>query len=603
MTTPGASIAVLPFRNLSTEPDTEYYANGFVEDLTADLSRFSLLRVLAAQSMFALQREGLSIDDFAREWNLDFLLQGSVRRSDETLRVAVQLVRVQGWETIWADRFDAPLENVFEIQDHICATVAGQLAVQVDEATLKDARLRAVDSLPAYESWLRGMDCLKQGTLEGDEESRHFFQQALSIDPGYARAYTGLSLSHFNEWTCHAWHLWDENENNAFGYATRAARLDDGDAIVHSVLARVCRFRHQHEAADQHAARALALNPNDPHVLIQVAIVKLFGGEPEAGCRLARLAMELNPLHGGWYVGIVGWNLFMMGQYQEAQSHLEQADETITNFPAYRAACAAIAGDLASARREFDVFLREYRDKIAFGREPQPGEALTWAVQVEPFRRIEDSGRMPDALRDAGIADIDVAEAIASRQNVMVRPAGISRPPGNVFRCEDSLWLIDYEGTGARLVEVKGFHDLARLLAQPGESLHCLELSGAQANEEASHDVLDEQARREYRQRIEGLQQELEQAEADNDPARSEPARRELDALIEHLAKATGLGGRSRKLGHTAERARSAVTWRIRSAIKKISAAHPRLGHHLANSIRTGTFCVYSPESVTHWDL
>jgi tetratricopeptide (TPR) repeat protein len=373
--------------------------------------------------------------------------------------------------------------------------------------------------------------------------------------------------------------------------------------MVHSVLARVCRFRHQHEAADQHAARALALNPNDPHVLIQVAVVKLFGGEPEAGCRLARKAMELNPLHGGWYVGIAGWNLFTMGQYAEAQRHLEQAGETITNFAAYRAACAALLGDLTTSQREFDVFVREYRDKIAFGREPRPGEALTWAVQVEPFRRIEDSRHMPDALRDAGIVEIDVAKAIASRQSVMVRPAGITRPPGNVFRCKDGLWSIDYEGAGARLVEVKGFHDLARLLAQPGESLHCLELSGAAATEEASHEVLDEQARREYRRRIEELQQELEQAEANNDPARSEPARRELDALIEQLAKATGLGGRSRKLGLTTERARSAVTWRIRSAIKKISAAHPRLGQHLANSICTGTFCVYSPESATHWEL
>ena len=603
MTTPGASIAVLPFQNLSAEPDTGYFASGFVEDLAADLSRFPSLRVLATQSAFALEREGLSIDEIARQWNLDFFLQGSVRRSGEALRVGVQLIRVQGRETVWAERFDAPLEHVFKLQDEICATVAGRLSVQVDDATLKGTRQRPTESLPAYESWLRGMDCLKQGTLEGDEESRHFFEQSLSIDSEYARAFAGLSLSHFNEWTCHAWHLWDENEHNAYDYAARAMRLDDGDAMVHSVLARVCRFRRQHDAADQHAARALALNANDPHVLIQVAIVRLFGGEPEAGCRLARKAIELNPLHGGWYVGIVGWNLFMMGQFDEARRHLEQAEETITNFAAYRAACAAVMGDLSIARKEFDVFLREYRDKIAFGREPQPDEALAWAIQVEPFRRIADSRRMPDALREAGIANVDVAEAIDSRQDVMVRPAGISRPPGNVFRCEDGLWSIDYDGLGARLIEVKGFHDLARLLAQPEETLHCLELSGAAATEDAAHDVLDEQARREYRRRIEELQQELETAEADNDPARSEPVRRELDALIEQLAKATGLGGRSRKLGHTAERARSAVTWRIRSAIKKIKAAHPQLGQHLSNSIRTGTFCVYSPESATHWEL
>ena len=246
------------------------------------------------------------------DWDLDFLLEGSVRRGDTNLRVGVQLIRVQGRETVWAGRFDAPLEQVFDIQDEIAATVAGRLAVHVDEVKLEGSRGRLLDSLPAYESWLRGMDCLKRGTLEGDEESRDYFEQALEIDSQYARAYAGLSLSHFNEWTCHAWHLWDENEHNAFDHASKAAELDDRDPIVQSVLARVFRFRHQHSRADQHAARALALNPNDAHVLIQVAIVKLFGGQPEEGCELARRATELNPLHGGWYHGIAGWCLFMM---------------------------------------------------------------------------------------------------------------------------------------------------------------------------------------------------------------------------------------------------------------------------------------------------
>jgi len=603
MSAKGVSITVMPFRNLSPESDTAYFANGFVEDVTAELTRFSSLRVLDAQSAFALQALEHSIEEFARDWDLDFLLQGSIRRGVTNIRVGVQLIRVQAWETIWAERFDAPLEKVFDILDEIAATVAGRLAVHVDDVNLKGARQRPLRSLPEYESWLRGMDCLKRGTLEGDEESRPFFEQALQINPNYARAYAGLSLSHFNEWTCHAWHLWDESEQNAFDYAKKAASLDDRDAMVHSVLARVYRFRHQHSQADQHAARALALNANDAHVLIQVAIVRLFGGEPNEAYALAQKAMALNPLHSEWYLGIMGWTLFMLQQYEEANDYLERAGEIITNLPAYRAACAAITGDVHRAKREYEVFLREYRDKIAFGREPQPGEALTWAVQVEPFRLIEDSMRMPKALSDAGIAKIDVAAALKSRTAKMVRPAGISRAPGNEFRCEDGIWSLAYEGTGARLVELKGFHDIARLLAQPGEPFYCLELSGAPPTADTSDDILDPQARREYRQRIEELQLEIEQAESDNDPARCETAREELDALIEQLAKATGLRGRSRKLANAAERARSAVTWRIRSAIKKIKAAHPRLGQHLSNSIRTGNFCVYLPESATEWAL
>ena len=210
---------------------------------------------------------------------------------------------------------------------------------------------------------------------------------------------------------------------------------------------------------------------------------------------------------------------------------------------------------------------------------------------------------MPDALRKVGIADIDVEHAIQSRAKQMVRPAGIVSQAGNEFRCEDGMWSIAYEGVGARLVELKGFHDIARLLAQPEVPLHCLELSGAGPASDAPEEVLDAQARGEYRRRIDELQLELQRADSDNDPARSKPAREELDALISQLAKATGLAGRSRKLGSLTERARTAVTWRIRSAIKKIRAAHPRLGQHFSNSIRTGNFCVYSPESATTWQL
>jgi adenylate cyclase len=128
MTTKRISIAVMPFRNLSPEPDTEYFANGFVEDLTADLTRFSSLRVFAAQSTFTLDRLDFPENTLAEKWDLDVVLRGSVRRGAANLRVGVQLVRVRGNETIWAERFDAPLDRIFKIQDEIAATVAGRPA-------------------------------------------------------------------------------------------------------------------------------------------------------------------------------------------------------------------------------------------------------------------------------------------------------------------------------------------------------------------------------------------------------------------------------------------------------------------------------------------
>ena len=601
MAEPRLSIAVLPFRNLSPEPDSDYFARGFVEDLIANLTRFPTLRVVASQSTFGWDGREPAPEAIAGAWDLKYLLEGSVRCRGSTLRVTTQLIRASDRQTVWAERFDVLLDEVFAVQDEITATVAGKLAVQLDDAQLAQVRRASLGELEAYDCWLRGSDCLRRGTLEGDEESRSFFARAIDIDPAYARAYSGLSISHFNEWTCQAWHLWDESVAGAFQFAAKAAELDEGDAMVQAVLARVCRFRHEHDAADRHAARALALNPNDANVLIHVAIAALFGGEPERAYDLACQAMGLNPLYPPWYPGIAGWCRFMAGDTSAALELLECGGASIVNFVAYRAACLLSEGDAEGARRAYEAFEREYREKIAFGREPQPGEALRWAVQVEPFRNVADSRRMPDMLRDAGLAEIDVEDALRTRPGSMVRPADIAQPAGNVFRREENVWSFAYEGTGARLVGLKGFFDIARLLQAPGDPVHCLELSGAPAETDSRQEVLDPEARRDYRRRIEELQGELERAEADNDPARADAARVELDSIVDELARATGLGGRARAIAGDAERARSATTWRIRSAIKKIRAAHPRLGQHLENSIRTGAFCVYWPETPTNW--
>ncbi len=603
MQTTATSIAVLPFESLSPDADTAYFARGFAEDLITNLSRFTTLRVVASQTSFAMGGADGATGNRAREFGVQYLLTGSVRVRGDLLRASARLLRVDGEETVWADRFDAPLDDVFVVQDEITATVAGRLAARIQDQHLARARRLSSSELAAYDLWLRGMDCLQRATLEGDEEARASFRKALDIDPDFARAHAGMSVSHFNEWSCQAWHLWDESSDSAFDHALRAATIDDADAVVQAVLARVYRYRREHVQADAHAERALDLNPNDAYVQIQIALATLFRGEPDRARELAERAMQCNPLHPPWYEGTVGWCHFIAGRPEEALPLLVLGGDTIVNFGAYRAACHALAGRLEEARRELAHFEREYREKIAFGRSPLRNEALRWAVQVEPFQRIEDSRRMPDALRDAGLADLDVGDALRSRPSKMVRPADIERPRGNTFRGADGVWTFDYEGAGARLVELKGFHDIARLLAAPDAPIHCLELVGAPRETRTRQDVLDEDARRSYRRRIEELQQDLDRAEGDHDPARAEPLRKELDALVDELVRASGLGGRVRVLGSTAERARSTVTWRIRSAIKKIRAAHPRLGQHLANSVRTGTFCIYAPEAPTNWAL
>ena len=218
------------------------------------------------------------------------------------------------------------------------------------------------------------------------------------------------------------------------------------------------------------------------------------------------------------------------------------------------------------------------------------------APAVNPFRREMDAERLARGLQIAGLAD----DPDRGRAEAVARPAAEGSVPAR-FRHDGDAWSLTFSGLSVQLTHQKGFKDLMRLLQQPGIEVHCLEFADRPAETAEGAPVLDDRARREVQTRVRELQQEIDEADAAHDLARGERAREELDRIVELLSGALGLGGRSRTLGSAAERARSAVTWRIRNAIRKIGQAHPRLGRHLENAVRTGTFCVYHPEVAVDW--
>jgi tetratricopeptide (TPR) repeat protein len=167
------------------------------------------------------------------------------------------------------------------------ARVAAALAIHTDEARLAIARRKPLVSLEAYECWLRGRECLQRGTVEADAEARRFFERALEIDPHFARAHAGLSLSHFNEWSCQAWVQWDEKERLAYTHAARAAELDNTDAMDEIVLGRIMLYRRRFDEAAVHVDRALALNPSDADVLAHGALCRAYLGDGASGVELA----------------------------------------------------------------------------------------------------------------------------------------------------------------------------------------------------------------------------------------------------------------------------------------------------------------------------
>jgi TolB-like protein/tetratricopeptide (TPR) repeat protein len=591
-----ATIAFAPFDNLSGDPSGDYFVRGFVEDVATELSRFATVEVLHPNAVWASLMRGADSD---RAVPADHVVHGSVRRAGQGVRVSVQLVEVANGRQIWADRYDATATDLHAVQDAIAARIARTLAVQVDAARLGIARRAPLTSLDVYDCWLRGLDCIRRGTVEADAEARGYFERALEIDPAYARAYAGLSLSHFNEWSCQAWAQWDENERLAHDYAQRAVTLDQGDAMVQVILGRILIYRRRYDEAVYHLDRALVLNPNDTDVLVHAALGQDYMGDPETALNTATKAMRLNPGYPPWYAAPAGLALFMLGRDRECLDVIAAAPTRMfVDVAAFAAASAALSGDMPTAKRQLREFLEDFRERIGFGRAAEPGEPLRWLLHVNPFRRAEDGERLARGLALAGLE----ADPDDGRAEAVARPLAPAITSAT-FRRDGSVWTLAFGGLSVQLSHQKGFLDLVQLMARPGSELHCLELADRPAETGGDVPLLDERARRELKSRVRELQQEIDDADAAHDTGRAERAREELDQLVEHLSGALGLGGRARPLGSAAERARSAVTWRIRNSIKKIASAHSRLGRHLENSVRTGTFCVYEPETPTHWVL
>jgi tetratricopeptide (TPR) repeat protein len=251
-------------------------------------------------------------------------------------------------------------------------------------------------------------------------------------------------------------------------------------------------------------------------------------------------------------------------------------------------------------------------------RRPAPLEARGLVeLSVELAEELRVASLAPPLLGDVGPAVVGELRVLESEPAAAAAQAPEAPSAhAEVFRHEGDLWRLSYAGVDAHLPDLKGLHDIARLLAAPGEEIHCLELAAGASRtgtraapadglgvQGHAGELLDEQGKAEFKRRIADLREQIELAEAAGDMIRAERARDELDGVTAALASAFGLGGRARRAGDPAERARSAVTWRIRSAVSKVEAAHPELGTHLRASVRTGTFCSYRPERPLRWSL
>jgi len=292
-------IAVFPLANHSGRED-DYFADGLTEDIITGLSRFRDLRVIAASSTLQFRDRGFGIPEFCGELNAGYAVQGSVRRAEGRIRIAVQLLDGATAVQLWGERYDRELGDVFGVQDELTRTIAATLGARVQDVALRKAMTRHPHELDSWDCLLRARKYTSTLSPEVHAEARELLEKAVLLDPHSADAHALLANVYLGE------HRFGMNPRpdpigRAFAHARLATELDPQNAYARCWLAIVHFFRKENEKFESEAALALKLNPNDPEILADIGHYLAFMGEFERGVALSRKAQELNPLHPGWY--------------------------------------------------------------------------------------------------------------------------------------------------------------------------------------------------------------------------------------------------------------------------------------------------------------
>ncbi|MBY0561964.1 winged helix-turn-helix domain-containing protein [Hyphomicrobium sp.] len=394
------SIAVLPFQNLSGDPEQDYFADGVVEDIITDLSRIRWLLVIARNSSFTYRGRAVDVKQVGLELGVAYVLEGSLRKAADRVRITGQLIDARTGAHIWAERFEGTLDDIFELQDQIAASVVGAIAPQMELAEIERAKRKPTASLNAYDCYLRGLAHLHRGDREAVDAALPLFHRAVDLDPGFASAY-GMGAWCIFWRKVNGW-MKDRAQESAVGVqlAQRAVELGRDDAVA------LTRGGHAlaHLAGDLDSGialldRAVVLNPNLVSAWFLGGFLRAWQGESEGAIAHFERAMRLSPLDPELYrmqAGIAMAHLFA-GRFDAASSWSEKA---YRNLPSFLMAIAIIAASHALAGRQVEA--RRAMDNL---HQLDPALRISNLKDWLPIHRPEDFAILADGLRKAGLPE------------------------------------------------------------------------------------------------------------------------------------------------------------------------------------------------------
>jgi len=391
------SIAVLPFDNLSTDPEQEFFADGITEDIITELSREKDLFVIARNSSSVYKGQTPDIKQVAKDLGVKYVLEGSVRRSGNKIRLNAQLIDGESNHHIWAERYDRLLEDIFEVQDDLSNTIMNTLVQKIHGESFNRALRRPPQNMLAYDHYVRGMALILRLNKDDNLQAQQEAKKAIELDPNYARGHMVMSWAllydYFTGWS-------EDGElalSRAHESALKSIECDKDDFFGYSALSFADLFLNNHERALDSIDGAIRLSPNNADARAMRAIILNHTGNPEEALQEVSLAIRHNPSHPNWYLIGPGRALFMLERYQEALPYLERLVNAGDDIPTWRTLLAATY--MALGRDA------EAKAEVSKAIEIMPNLSITEILSIISMKDNEVTERYAKLLSRAGLPD------------------------------------------------------------------------------------------------------------------------------------------------------------------------------------------------------
>jgi adenylate cyclase len=391
------SIAVLPFTNMSTESEQEYFSDGITEEIITALSKIEDMFVIALNSVFSFKGQTASVQEVAGELGVRYVVEGSVRKAGDRIRVTAQLVDAQTGQHLWADRYDRTLADILDVQDEITQEIVTALQVRLTEGEQARLRRRQTKVLRAWEYFVRGQTVLRRFNKPDNLESRALLEQAVDLDSNFAAPWVMLAWTHLVEarlgWSTAA----EVSLEQGAALCQKSISLDDSQPDAYALMGAIRLHQRRYEEAEAEGRRAVELGPNVADAYILLAQTLNYMGQPKEALGLIQKSMRFSPFYPAWYLSVLGVNCRMLGRYEEAiKADLEQLQRNPENtFSNYR---------LAAVYAELDRF-EEAQTQIGEVLQKNPQASIRQARICEPYRDAEKLERHIESLRKAGLPE------------------------------------------------------------------------------------------------------------------------------------------------------------------------------------------------------